>query len=78
MCDIYWLSSEILDLILVHGIQVLKRKKLSRFQKWQVNGNEYSFTFETNLDRIWQKNLLDLDWIVYNDIEGDEMRTTQW
>ena len=61
MCDIYWLSSEILDLILVHGIQVLKRKKLSRFQKWQVDGNKYSLTFETNLDRIWQKNLLDLD-----------------
>ena len=55
MCDIYWLSSEILDLILVHGIQVLKRKK------WQVDGNKYSLTFETNLDRIWQKNLLDLD-----------------
>ena len=75
MCDIYWLSSWILDLILVHGIQVLKRKKL---QIWQVDGNKYSFIFETNLEMIWQKNLLDLDWIVYNDIEGDEMRTTQW
>ena len=61
MCDIYWLSSEIIDLILVHGTQVLKRKKLSRFQIWQVDGNKYSFIFETNLDRIWQKNLLDLD-----------------
>ena len=60
MCDIYWLSSGILDLILVRGIQVLKRKKLSRFQKWQVDDNKYSFTFETNLERLWQTNLLDL------------------